>query len=308
MIKLPIPHSSGRGAKTLWKNMNLKVRDFLNSMCFSGPSFLGMLIFYVVPFGVVIYYSFIAGAIDNSFVGLKNYIAVFNNSAFRIAAKNTAVFSGFAVPLAVVLSLVLALMLEARIPGKSQFRTCFLSPMMVPIASIILIWQVLFHSNGVINEFLMVFGADKINWLKSDYCMVVIVSLFLWKNLGYNMILFMAALNNIPKELVEAAELDGATASYVFFHIKLRYLSPTVLFVTILSIINSFKIFREIYLLTGDYPYDGLYMLQHFMNNMFKHIDYQRLSAAAVFLAIVIVILVALLFLIENCFGKDVEG
>ena len=77
---------------------------------------------------------------------------------------------------------------------------------------------------------------------------------------------------------------------------------------TILSIINSFKIFREIYLLTGDYPYDGLYMLQHFMNNMFKHLDYQRLSAAAVFLAIVIVILVALLFLIENYFGKDVEG
>ena len=308
MIKLPTPHSTGQGAKTLWKNANLKVRDFLASLCFSGPSFLGMLIFYIVPFGVVIYYSFIAGVVDSSFVGLKNYIAVFNNAAFRIAAKNTAVFSGLAVPLAVVLSLLLALMLEARIPGKSQFRTCFLSPMMVPIASIILIWQVLFHANGVVNEFLLVFGADKINWLKSDYCMVVIVSLFLWKNLGYNMILFMAALNNIPKELIEAAELDGATGRYIFFHIKLRYLSPTVLFVTILSIINSFKIFREVYLLTGDYPYDGLYMLQHFMNNMFNHLDYQRLSAAAVFLAIVIVILVALLFLIENHFGKDVEG
>ena len=300
MLKLPTRQTAHPDAKTLWKNANLKVRDFLNSMCFSGPSFLGMLIFYLVPFGVVIYYSFIAGVVDNSFVGLKNYIAVFDNAAFRTAAKNTAVFTGLAVPLAV--------MLEARIPGKSQFRTCFLSPMMVPIASIILIWQVLFHSNGVVNEFLMVFGADKINWLKSDYCMVVIVSLFLWKNLGYNMILFMAALNNIPKELIEAAELDGATGSYIFFHIKLRYLSPTVLFVTILSIINSFKIFREIYLLTGDYPYDGLYMLQHFMNNMFKHLDYQRLSAAAVFLAIVIVILVALLFLIENYFGKDVEG
>ena len=118
------------------------------------------------------------------------------------------------------------------------------------------------------------------------------------------MILFMAALNNIPKELIEAAELDGATGRYIFFHIKLRYLSPTVLFVTILSIINSFKIFREIYLLTGDYPYDGLYMLQHFMNNMFKHLDYQRLSAAAVFLAIVIVILVALLFLDRKLLRK----
>lgn len=308
MLKLPTRQTAPQSAKTLWKNANLKVRDFLNSMCFSGPSFLGMLIFYLVPFGVVIYYSFIAGVVDNSFVGLKNYIAVFDNAAFRTAAKNTAVFTGLAVPLAVVLSMLLALMLEARIPGKSQFRTCFLSPMMVPIASIILIWQVLFHSNGVVNEFLMVFGADKINWLKSDYCMVVIVVLFLWKNLGYNMILFMAALSNIPRELLEVAEVEGASAAYQFFHIKLRYLSPTVLFVTILSIINSFKVFREIYLLTGNYPYDGLYMMQHFMNNMFNSADYQRLSAAAVLLAIVIVILIALLFFVENIFGKDVEG
>ena len=86
---------------------------------------------------------------------------------------------GLLLPLAVVLSLGLALLLEARIPLKSEFRTFFLSPMMVPIASIILIWQVLFHYNGVINEFLQVFGADKIDWLKSDYCMVVIVVLFL---------------------------------------------------------------------------------------------------------------------------------
>ena len=295
-------------AKKIWNGVNVKIRDFLASLCFSGPSFLGMLMFFVAPFCVVIYYSFIAGALDHSFVGLKNYINVWNNGAFRIAVKNTAVFSGLSVPLAVVLALVLALMLECRIPFKSQFRTFFLSPMMVPVASIILVWQVLFHSNGVINEFLMVFGADKINWLKSDYCMVVIVSLFLWKNLGYNMILFMAALNNIPKELIEAAELDGATGRYIFFHIKLRYLSPTVLFVTILSIINSFKVFREIYLLTGNYPYDGLYMLQHFMNNMFSKLNYQALSAAAILLALVIIVLIAILFAVENVFGKDVEG
>ncbi len=288
---------------------NAKIRDFLASLCFSGPSFLGMLIFFVAPFCVVIYYSFIAGALDHSFVGLKNYINVWNNGAFQIAVKNTAVFSGLSVPLAVVLALVLALMLECRIPFKSQFRTFFLSPMMVPVASIILVWQVLFHSNGVINEFLSVFGVKAIDWLKSDYCMVVVITLFLWKNLGYNMILFMAALNNIPKELLEVAEVEGASKAYQFFHIKLRYLSPTVLFVTILSIINSFKVFREIYLLSGDYPYEGLYMLQHFMNNMYnKNLDYQRLSASAIMLAIVIIALIALLFVIENYFGKDVEG
>ena len=295
-------------AKKIWNGVNVKIRDFLASLCFSGPSFLGMLMFFVAPFCVVIYYSFIAGALDHSFVGLKNYIAVWNNGAFQIAVKNTAVFSGLSVPLAVVLALALALMLECRIPFKSQFRTFFLSPMMVPVASIILVWQVLFHSNGVVNEFLSVFGVKAIDWLKSDYCMVVIVLLFLWKNLGYNMILFMAALSNIPRELLEVAEVEGASAAYQFFHIKLRYLSPTVLFVTILSIINSFKVFREIYLLTGNYPYDGLYMMQHFMNNMFNSADYQRLSAAAVLLAIVIVILIALLFFVENIFGKDVEG
>ena len=223
--------------------------------------------------------------------------------------QGSGVWGGIACIAVAVLALVLALMLECRIPFKSQFRTFFLSPMMVPVASIILVWQVLFHSNGVVNEFLPVFGVQVIDWLKSDYCMVVIVLLFLWKNLGYNMILFMAALNNIPRELLEVAEVEGASKVYQFFHIKLRYLSPTVLFVTILSIINSFKVFREIYLLSGDYPYEGLYMLQHFMNNMYnKNLDYQRLSASAIMLAIVIIALIALLFAIENYFGKDVEG
>ena len=226
------------------------------------------------------------------------------NGAFKIAVKNTAVFSALSVPLAVILALALALMLEARIPFKSQFRTFFLSPMMVPIASIILVWQVLFHDNGVVNEVLKAFGQDKIYWFSSNASLLVIVILFLWKNLGYNMILFMAALNNVPKAMLEAAEVEGASEWTQFVHIKLRYLSPTILFVTILSIINSFKVFREIYLLTGNYPY----MLQHFMNNMFRQLDYQKLSAAAVLLAIVIVILIAILFAVENFFGKDVEG
>lgn len=285
-----------------------RVREFFHSLLFSGPSFLGMLIFFVIPFGVVVYYSFINGALDHGFAGINNYVNVIENGAFRIAVRNTAIFSVLAVPLAVILAMALALMLEARIPFKSQFRTFFLSPMMVPIASIILVWQVLFHDNGVINEMLQRFGQDKIYWFSSNASLLVIVVLFLWKNLGYNMILFMAALNNVPKAMLEAAEVEGASAWTQFVHIKLRYLSPTILFVTILSIINSFKVFREIYLLTGNYPYDSLYMLQHFMNNMFLKVDYQKLSAAAVMLAIVIVILIAIMFAVEGHFGKDVEG
>lgn len=285
-----------------------KAKDFAKSMCFLSPSLLGVGVFFIVPFGVVVYYSMIDGVGSRNFVFLDNFIKLFDNTAFVTAAKNTLSFSLMAVPLAVVLSMLLALMLECRIPMKSQFRTFFLSPMMVPVASVVLIWQVLFNYNGSINEFLMLFGLDKIDWLQSDYNMIVVIILFLWKNLGYFMILFMAGLANIPKELLEVADVEGASESYKFFAIKLRYLSPTVLFVTILSLINSFKVFREVYLLAGDYPYGNLYMLQHFMNNTFRSLDYQKLSAAAVVMALVMVVIIALLFKAEDWFGKDVEG
>ena len=289
------------------KNKNRRI-DFLQSLCFLSPSLLGVAVFFIVPFGVVVYYSLIDGVGSRNFVGLQNFIRLFQNSAFIMAAKNTLSFSVLAVPLAVVLAIVLALMLEARIPLKSQFRTFFLSPMMVPVATVVLIWQVLFNYNGTINEFLLLFGADKIDWFQTDHSQIVVIILFLWKNLGYNMILFMAGLANIPRELLEVADVEGASEWYKFFAIKLRYLSPTVLFVTILSLINSFKVFREVYLLTGDYPYEKLYMLQHFMNNTFKSLDYQKLSAAAVVMALVMVVLIALLFKAEDWFGKDVEG
>ena len=286
----------------------LKRQDFMRSLCFLSPSLIGVGVFFIVPFGVVVYYSMIDGVGSRNFVFLENFIKLFNNSAFIMSAKNTLQFSAIAVPLAVILAIVLALMLECRIPMKSQFRTFFLSPMMVPVASVVLIWQVLFNYNGTINEFLALFDIAKIDWLQSDHCQAVVIILFLWKNLGYNMILFMAGLANIPKELLEVADVEGASEWYKFFAIKLRYLSPTVLFVTILSLINSFKVFREVYLLTGDYPYEKLYMLQHFMNNTFKSLDYQKLSAAAVVMALVMVVLIALLFYAEDKFGKDVEG
>lgn len=272
------------------------------------PSVAGVLLFFVLPFFIVFYYAVVDNPINNQFVFLDNFIMVFQNSAFRQAAQNTMTFSMVAVPLAVILSLFLAMMLESKIPFKSQFRTFFLSPMMVPIASVVLIWQVLFHYNGMMNKVLGLFEIEKIDWLNSGYAQVVIVVLFLWKNLGYNMILFMAALSSIPKDILEVAVLESATPFQIFFHIKLRYMSSTILFVTIMSLINSFKVFREVYLLKGDYPYDTMYMLQHFMNNTFRSLDYQKMSAAAILMAIAMIIIIGFLFLTENYFGRDVEG
>ncbi len=279
-----------------------------SSGLFIAPSFLGVMTFFVVPFLVVIYYSLVDNPISHNFVFLENFKNVLANNAFRRAVTNTVQFSVIAVPLAVVLSLLLAMVLESRLPFRSQFRTFFLSPMMVPVASIVLIWQVLFHHNGAVNDMLAVFGVPKIDWLKSNYAHIVIIVLFLWKNLGYNMILFMAALSSIPKDILEVARLESATGLQTFFYIKIRYLSSTILFVTIMSLISSFKVFREIYLLTTDYPYDTVYMLQHFMNNTFRSLDYQKLSSAAILMSLVMVVIIGILFLVENRFGKDVEG
>ena len=216
------------------------------SALFLAPSFLGVMAFFILPFIVVIVYSLVDNPINMEFNGLDNFIRVMNNGAFKKAVANTLKFSVIAVPLAVVLSLMLAVVLEWKIPFRSQFRTFFLSPMMVPVASIVLIWQVLFHYNGAVNEWLSAFGIEKIDWLKSNKAYIVVVVLFLWKNLGYNMILFMAALSNIPEDLIEVARLENANKWQIFYHIKLRFMSSTILFVTIMSLINSFKVFREV--------------------------------------------------------------
>ncbi len=280
----------------------------LVSALYIAPSFLGVLTFFLVPFLVVIFYSLVDNPISARFVGLDNYARLLKNLSFKTAVSNTLGFSAVAVPLAVILSLVLAVVLDSKIPFKSQFRTFFLSPLMVPVASIVLIWRVMFDFNGAVNDVLVSLGGPKIDWLKSSYSQIVVVILFLWKNLGYNMILFMAALSSIPRDIIEVARMESANPFQIFWYIKTRYLSSTFLFVTIMSLISSFKVFREVYLLTGDHPYDTIYMLQHMMNNAFAQLDYQRLSAAAILMSLAMIVIIGTLFLVEDRFGKDVEG
>ena len=301
-------NTSTKAKKTRQKYSKHQLRAKWGSTIFLIPSVAGCALFFFVPYLVVIYYSVLDNPFGKNFVGIYNYKNVIMNSAFQTAVKNTGMFSLIAVPLAVLLSLLLALLLDNKIPLRTQFRTFLLSPMMVPVASIVLIWQVLFDQNGAVNVVLSKFGVTGVDWLKSDLAIVVIVILFLWKNIGYNMILFMAALSSVPQDIIEVARLESAGRVKIFFMIKLRYLVSTIVFVTIMSLINSFKIFREIYLLTTDYPYASSYMLQHFMNNKFKSLDYQMLSAGAVLMSIVMVVIIVVLFKAEEHFSKDLDG
>lgn len=279
----------------------------IKTSLFILPSALGVAVFFVLPFFIVIYYSLIDNPINAEFVGLDNFIRLINNGSFKLAAKNTALFTALALPLAIIIPLLLATILMNKIPGKSFFRTVLISPLMVPTASIILIFEVIFNYNGALNALLANFDISAIDWLRGEYSRYIVILLYLWKNIGYNMILFMAAIAAIPRDMIDAASIDGASRARVFFKIKLPYLSSSILFVGLLSLINSFKVFREVYLLTGNYPNDNLYMLQHFMNNTFSKLDYQKMSSAAIIMSIVMIAIISLLMWIDSRFGKDIE-
>jgi len=284
-----------------------KLRREWPAALFLTPSLIGTGLFFFVPFLLVIWYSMVDNPVMMRFVFLRNYLDLFDNQAYLQAAGNTLIFSLISLPLVVGLSLGLAILLNGKLKARSQLRSLFLSPLLVPVASVVLVWQVLFSFNGVLNTTLANFDRLPVDWLKSVNARYVIIGLYLWKNLGYNMVLFLAALNNVPGQLLDSARVDGANAWYRFRFITFKYITPTLLFTTIISFINSFKVFRETYLLAGDYPYEVLYMLQHFMNNMFRSLDYQKLSAAAIIMALVMMAIIGVLFLVESRSGKDLE-
>lgn len=267
---------------------------------FLAPSVIGFSVFYAIPFLGGIYYSLVNSPFDGVFVGLSNYMDLLKNPSFIKAVTNTALFTALSVPLNMAFSLGLALLLNKKVYGSRIFRTLFITPLVVPVASVVLVWQSVFDINGTLNAVITALGQNPVDWMKTDWARVVVVIVYLWKNIGYSMVLFLAGLQNIPVEYYESARVDGAGAWKQFKSITMVYLTPSAFFVFIMSIINSFKVFRETYLISGDYPSSSIYMLQHYMNNMFAQLDYQKLTSAAFVMAVFIVFIVLVLFIIER--------
>lgn len=286
----------------------MKKNDNKTALFFLAPSLIGFLIFFFVPFVGGLYYSFVDSPVGGSFVGMANYIDLLRNAVFLKAGYNTMVFTAIAVPLNILFSLGLALLLNRRIYGRNIIRMGFIIPLVVPVASVVLVWQILFDINGSLNAVISSLGLSPVDWMKTDLARIVVVIVYLWKNTGYNMVLFLAGLQNIPPEYYEAADIDGASNWRKLTNITLVYLTPTTFFVFVMSIINSFKVFREVYLISGAYPHDSIYMLQHYMNNKFASLDYQMLTSAAFIMAVVIYILVLFLFRIQRRINSTIGG
>ncbi|HEX2944952.1 MAG TPA: sugar ABC transporter permease [Clostridia bacterium] len=285
----------------------MKRNNTFYAIFFLAPSMLGFLLFFFLPFAASIYYSLMDSPVNGNFVGLRNYMDLLKNSSFLLAGSNTLLFTLISVPLIMAISLVFAIVLNSAIYFKNTMRTLFVSPLVIPVASVVLVWQIVFSNTGVVNGFLDFCGFDTVDWMNTGWARAVVIIVYLWKNLGYDIILFLAGLQNIPKEYYESSQIDGASAFRRFTAITLVYLTPTSFFIFVISIINSFKVFRETYLIAGSYPHESIYMLQHYMNNMFSSLDYQKLTTAAFIMALLITLLVVLLFKIERGISRALE-
>lgn len=270
-------------------------------------SLFGFMFFYIIPFLISIFYAFIDNPLSKNFVGLNNYRELFSNRYFLRGLKNTIVFMSISIPLNIIISLGLAMVLNKIKLFSRYLSLMFLIPLAIPSATTAFFWKQVFSLNGVLNKFLHTLNHEPIDWLNSRYSMYIIVFIFLWKNMGYNMILFIAGLNNIPKSYYECAEMEGASRFQQFRIVTLTYLLPTFMLSLIMTFINSFKVFKEIFILTGDNPHENIYVLQHYMNNMFMSLNYPKLVSSISILITVITIFITALYIFEGRISKNLS-
>ena len=264
------------------------------------PSFAGIVVFVLLPFMDVVKRSFTT-AITGQFNGIKNYQTIFHNQAFLLAVRNTLKFTLVCIPFLVLIGFVTALLLD-QLESKGLVKSLYLFPLAMPTATIVMVWKMVFYKQGFLNLFLTrlgqlsgLWGEVHTDYLGSGAAFWVLVGSYIWKNLGYTVILWLAGLMGIPTELYEAAKVDGGNSLQRLWCITLPNLKGSLYTIVILSFLNSFKIYREAYLTAGSYPDKSIYLLQHVFNNWFVNLELDKMAAAAVctggFLMIVILIL-----------------
>lgn len=266
------------------------------TIIFLIPSLLGFLVFFLIPLIGSLSYVFN----DNGVFSFANLANTVRNEAFSLAFTNTIRFMLVCVPLNLVIPLLIAIGVRYIGGNTRLLQMANLSPLVVPVASVALFWSILFAPGGSINQMLAFVGLGDVDFLSSGWALPVIALITLWKNLGYMMVLYLAGLSEIPQSYYRASQMDGAGSARGFFYVTLPCLRPTLFFVLVLSVINCFKVFREIYLIAGAYPHESIYMLQHYMNNMFVKGDYTRLTSAAFIIMVLIVAFLLGVFILQK--------
>ncbi len=271
----------------------MAVRHNGSFVMFLLPSLAGVMVFVLLPFLDVMKRS-LQTAVTGEFIGVKNYDVIFHNQAFLLAVQNTIRFTLVCIPLLVLVGLMVALPLS-NLKEAGLIKSVYLFPLAMPTATIVLVWKMVFYRQGFLNLLLTKIGAYTGWWgtVATDYLGTgasfwVLVASYLWKNAGYTVVLWLAGILAIPNELLEAARVDGAGRWKSIRYIILPNLKGSFYTIVILSFLNSFKIYREAYLVAGSYPQEDIYLLQHLFNNWFVNMEFDKMAAAAVCVGIVL--------------------
>lgn len=257
------------------------------------PQLISLVCLGIIPIVIAFVLSFFDwnGFSDPVFTGFQNFKAVFTDPDTGIAIKNTLVYSVIYVPCSIVLSLGLAMLLN-KAWGKMFYRAVFFLPQIVTSVGIAVVWSWIYQPQfGILNMILRFFGIEGKEWLRDpSTAMGAVIVMSIWWGLGYNIVLFLAGLQNVPRTYVEAAKIDGANERQVFFNITVPLISPTTLLVTITTMINAFQVFDQMFLLTSGGPAKKTYtMAIHIYQTAFKSYELGKASTAALILFFVVV-------------------
>lgn len=271
-------------------------RDRLSGYAFIAPQMIGYTIFLAIPVLLVFWYSLFDWHILRGtapFVGLDNYRGVLEDPLFSTVLRNTFIFSVGLVPFNLVLALTLAIILNQRLAGRTVFRTLFFAPVVVSLVAWAIVWQFLLQADGGVNLALRSIGVEGPNWLwESQWAMPAVITVQVFKNVGLNMVLFLAALQSVPAQIQDAARVDGAGPFNTFRRITLPMITPTILLVSIITVIGSFQVFATIVILTGGGPGNATNVLvYHIYQQAFQRYVAGYASAGAVILFVIVMIL-----------------
>ncbi|MFG3577950.1 carbohydrate ABC transporter permease [Micromonospora chersina] len=256
-------------------------RDQLTGYLFITPQLLGSAVFVILPLILVIWYSLhewnvLAGTFD--FVGTDNYQALADDPNLGAVLRATGLFSVGLVVFNLGLALLLAVLLNQKLRGTILFRTLFFSPVVVSLVAWTIVWGFLLQDNGGVNSLLDTLGVDGPNWLRGEgTAMVSVIVVQVFKNVGLNMVLFLAALQGVPADLYEAAEVDGASRMRQFWRITVPLISPTILLTSIITVVGSLQVFAQIAVLTQGGPGTSTTVLVYYLYQQafqFHHFGY----------------------------------
>lgn len=276
---------------------------------FLAPTVIGLGLFTFLPILASVVLAFFSWDIITPprFVGLENFADIAADPTIRVSFLNTIGFVVVAVTLQLAVALVLAVLVNTRMPGllKSFFRSVLLFPLVLSAASVSIIMGYLFNENfGLVNHVLNLLGMADVPWLTSTHgAMIVVVLVYVWQNFGFSFLLFLGGLSSIPKEVYEAAQVDGATGWKQFWRITFPLVSPTTLVASVMAIISALQIFDQPYVLTRGGPGDSTRTaVMVIYESAFKQLEFGRASAIGIVLTVVIMLVTAVQFRLSRRF------